>query len=87
MSRIAISVKGISKKYTIGKKKDGSLRGILSSLLSGRKKYQDEFGALQDISFDIQQGDVVGIIGKDSAGKSTILKTLSQMFFIFRLQK
>lgn len=79
MSDIAISVRGVSKKYIIGKQKDGSLRGTLGSLFSKKSATSDEFWALKDVSFDIQRGDVVGIIGKNGAGKSTILKILSQI--------
>jgi lipopolysaccharide transport system ATP-binding protein len=79
MSEIAIRVEHLTKKYTIGKQKDSSLRGSLASLFSGGKSTQEEFIALNDVSFDIQQGDVVGIIGKNGAGKSTLLKILSQI--------
>lgn len=75
---IAISVQNISKVYEIGKKQDGSLRGTLSGIFNASRR-GEEFYALQDVSFDIQRGEVIGIIGKNGAGKSTILKLLSQI--------
>lgn len=45
-----------------------------------RQLHYEMFWALKDVSFDVERGDVVGIIGRNGAGKSTVLKIISGLF-------
>jgi len=74
MSDIAIKVSNLTKIYKLYDKPTLRLKEALSVT---KKKYHKDFQALNDVSFEIQKGEMLGIIGKNGAGKSTILKIIT----------
>jgi lipopolysaccharide transport system ATP-binding protein len=81
----SITVEGLSKKYEIGTQvKETMLRERIVNLFASpfRKKAPTEtIWALRDVSFRVRQGEVLGIIGRNGAGKSSLLKILSKITF------
>ena len=76
----AVSARGLSKTYRLkleGKSSFGYLANSLFPPLF--KNHARNFSALNDISFDLQKGDSMGVIGLNGAGKSTLLQILSQV--------
>jgi lipopolysaccharide transport system ATP-binding protein len=89
MTEIAIKAEGLGKNYQLGLNAAyGSLREAVSEagrrtvgrlVGRGEKPEIDVLWALKDVSFEIEQGEAVGLIGHNGAGKSTMLKLLSRI--------
>lgn len=71
-----IDVQHVSMKFNLMEEKIDTLKEYIVKLIKG-KLFYNEFVALNDVSFQIEKGDILGIVGFNGAGKSTMLKILA----------
>lgn len=71
-----IEVQNVSMRFRMANDRISSLKEYAVQLLRGKIHY-DEFEALKNVSFRVEKGEVIGLIGHNGAGKSTILKVIS----------
>lgn len=90
MGDLAIRAEGVTKRYRIrhdgGRQSYLALRDVLANAVkapfrraSRPRASVEEFAAVDNVSFDVPEGQVLGIIGRNGAGKSTLLKLLSRI--------
>lgn len=75
-----IKLEQVSMKFNLGIEKEFSIKQAFVNFFSSKKtkqKKKSEFWALKDISFEVKKGEVIGLIGSNGAGKSTMLKVVS----------
>ena len=77
--KVAIRVDNLAKSFKIPTEASSGIKQKLINALKGKKGYR-EFTPLKGISFEIEEGEFFGIVGRNGSGKSTLLKTIAGIY-------
>jgi ABC-type polysaccharide/polyol phosphate transport system ATPase subunit len=76
---VAVQASQLSKRFVLHHDRPRSLQELLAGVVSRRYSQGEEFWALRNVSFQVNQGEMLGVIGPNGAGKSTLLKLMARV--------
>lgn len=76
MTSYSVEVEHVSKRFRLYRERNTTLK---SAIMRGRRAIVEDFWALRDVSFTVEKGTTLGLIGRNGSGKSTLLKTLARI--------
>src|SRR3954451_6781079 len=79
MSSPAIRIQNVTQRFRLIQERPDSLRELFSKAFRHNAQYHD-FDAIQNVTFDVHEGEMVGIVGRNGSGKSTLLKVVAGVY-------
>src|SRR5437764_1461525 len=79
MSSPVIRVQNVTQRFRLIQERPDSIRELFAKAFRHNSQFHD-FDAIQKVTFDVHQGEMVGIVGRNGSGKSTLLKVVAGVY-------